>query len=49
MYFCDPCRGKKQWSESMAKSEGPCEVCGKTSVCNDVPSKYLPPANPAKH
>lgn len=42
MFFCDRCRVRKQWPESLAKSTGPCEICGKTRLCNDVPSSALP-------
>lgn len=41
MFYCDPCRKKKDWPERAFKSTGPCEVCGKVSACNDVPSKDL--------
>jgi hypothetical protein len=47
MFYCPACATEKGWPESMARSEGRCEVCGKTRVCYDVPSKYLPlPAEP---
>ncbi len=42
MFYCDECREKRKWPESMHKSYGKCELCGKTSMCNDVPSKDLP-------
>ena len=42
MFFCEKCRVKKQWPESFGKSVGPCEVCGKVELCNDVPSGALP-------
>lgn len=42
MFFCEPCRKKKDWPESMGRSAGRCEVCKVHSVCHDVPSKLLP-------
>ena len=42
MFFCDLCANKNKWPDSIMKSEGPCEMCGKRALCNDVPSKYLP-------
>ena len=42
MFYCDRCRIRKGWPETLARSTGPCEVCGKTAVCHDTPSKYLP-------
>lgn len=42
MFFCDSCGRENQWPASMSKSLGPCEICHKTRMCNDVPSKYLP-------
>lgn len=46
MFYCEKCRIKKNWPESISKSYGRCEICKKTEECNDVPSKRLPkPAN----
>jgi hypothetical protein len=42
MFYCDPCAKKKKWPESVAKSKGPCEVCGRDAYCNDVPASKLP-------
>lgn len=42
MFFCDPCRVEYEWPESMAISQERCEACETTSLCYDVPSKYLP-------
>lgn len=42
MYYCDECRVKRGWPESMCKSRGPCEICGKIASCNDVSSRNLP-------
>lgn len=41
MFYCDKCRKKMSWPEGFSKSYGPCELCGKTSVCNEVHSKHL--------
>lgn len=49
MFFCGPCQRKYDWPESMCKSAGRCEVCKVYSVCNEVPSKFLPvPEEPNK-
>ena len=42
MFYCDVCRGKYAWPDSLCKSIGPCEMCGVTAMCNDVPSSLLP-------
>lgn len=42
MFYCDPCREKNDWPQSMMKSEGPCEVCGVVRICFDMPSRLLP-------
>ena len=42
MFYCDDCRVKNEWPEGLVKSMGPCEICGKTRVCNDVASRLLP-------
>jgi len=42
MFYCDGCGKKNGWPEGFSKSYGPCEVCGKTRLCNDVPSSQLP-------
>jgi len=42
MFYCDLCREKNGWPMSLFKSMGPCELCRKTTVCNDVPSGDLP-------
>jgi hypothetical protein len=46
MFFCEECREKNGWPKSLFKSRGPCEVCHKSAVCNDVPSKHLSPVKP---
>lgn len=47
MFFCDSCAKKCGWPSSIMKSHGKCEMCENVSVCNDVPSRYLPPIAPA--
>lgn len=42
MFYCEPCREKREWPESIMRSEGPCECCGETAVCYDMPSRLLP-------
>jgi hypothetical protein len=43
MFYCDDCRKKNQWPESIfSKSRGPCEVCGKQAICNNVHHSSLP-------
>lgn len=46
MFYCDPCAKKNNWPDSIGKSVGPCEICGKTAECNDRPSSTLPSAEP---
>jgi hypothetical protein len=46
MFFCNECKVKNKWGESIGQSRGRCEVCGKTALCNDIPSKYLPVPEP---
>jgi hypothetical protein len=41
MIFCDSCRRKRNWSISIARFTSNCQVCGKTTVCYDVPDVYL--------
>jgi len=44
MFYCDKCAKKKGWEENtVIKSYGACEVCGRLALCNDKPSKYLKP------
>ena len=42
MFYCDPCAKKNEWQEGFMKSRGPCEICGRVALCNDVPSSALP-------
>lgn len=45
MFFCEECRERRSWPGLWPSSRGPCEVCGKTRDCYDVPSSRLPVAN----
>lgn len=42
MFYCNECRDKMKWPESFSQSKGPCEMCGKISICNDVHHSHLP-------
>jgi hypothetical protein len=42
MFYCDKCASENEWPIGFYGSTGPCEICGKVSDCNDVPSKFLP-------
>jgi hypothetical protein len=43
MFYCDKCAAKRGWPfKTMFRSRGTCEICGKTTVCNDMRSKDLP-------
>jgi len=42
MFFCEPCRAKNKWPESLARSLGQCEVCHQPANCFDIPSSRLP-------
>lgn len=41
MFYCNKCKIKKSWPESLVKSFGTCEVCGEIGDCNDKPSDLL--------
>lgn len=41
MFYCGECMKKSEYPESMHKSYGVCELCGKTATCNDISSKFL--------
>jgi len=44
MFICDPCLNTRYKNQaSIARSEGRCEVCGESAVCNDIPSYQLEP------
>lgn len=42
MFYCDDCAEKNGYPQSIIRSVGPCEVCGKVDVCSDMPSSNLP-------
>ena len=42
MFYCTDCQKKEEWPEGIRTSVGPCEVCGETKECYDVPSSQLP-------
>jgi len=42
MFYCDECAKINGYPESLGKSKGRCELCGKTRICNDRPSSSLP-------
>ena len=43
MFYCNDCAAKNEWpQDTMLRSNGVCEICQTTAVCNDVPSKLLP-------
>jgi len=42
MFYCEPCRKKRNWPGITLASYGPCEICRVVSNCYDCPSKYLP-------
>lgn len=45
MFFCEPCRVKKDWPKGLREyphHHGPCECCEEVRDCYDVPSSHLP-------
>jgi hypothetical protein len=42
MFYCDDCAKENGYPETIMKSQGPCECCGKVALCNDMPSSKLP-------
>ena len=46
MFYCNKCRCRCQYPESICKSicksYGMCEICKETNECNNVPSYALP-------
>jgi hypothetical protein len=51
MFYCEPCAKKNDWPHEfyLPMSRGPCEVCGKTATCVDVPSARLPVSKGKNH
>lgn len=47
MFYCQPCSERRNWPESIRTSVGPCEMCGVTTTCFDVNTRFLPPCEPA--
>jgi hypothetical protein len=45
MFYCDDCAEKNGYPQSIIRSVGPCECCGKVAVCSDMPSSNLPKLN----
>jgi hypothetical protein len=43
MFYCDHCAKKNEWPLTLFKSNGQCEVCKKSRVCNEMRSSQLPP------
>ena len=42
MFYCEDCKEKNKYPESIRVSYGRCEICGETAECYDVPSSHLP-------
>ena len=42
MFYCNDCAKENDYPETITKSQGPCELCGKVAICNDMPSSKLP-------
>jgi hypothetical protein len=42
MLYCEECRTERCWPEGLRLSTGRCELCSKTLVCHDRPSRSLP-------
>jgi hypothetical protein len=42
MFYCKPCGAKREWPVSNRVSLGPCELCGHSTECSDVPATALP-------
>lgn len=41
MFYCDECAEKNGWPNTLFKSIGPCELCGKRTLCNERKSSEL--------
>jgi len=44
MFYCDPCADKYGYPKHPKEHQsfGPCECCGKTAGCTDIPCSQLP-------
>lgn len=41
MFYCNDCAKENGYPETITKSQGLCECCGKVAICNDMPSSKL--------
>ena len=50
MFYCNKCGKERGWpTDTLVRSYGPCEICGKSRECNDIPCSRLPlPKEPRK-
>lgn len=46
MFICQECLEENYNNFAFPTSVGPCEICGKTKNCCDVPSRILKPKHP---
>ena len=46
MFYCEKCKKKYRYPESLMVSNGNCEICGTHAECFDVPSSHLPKSFP---
>jgi len=42
MFYCNDCAKENGYPQSIIRSIGPCECCGKIADCSDMPSSNLP-------
>jgi hypothetical protein len=43
MFYCEPCRVRMGWPQSVMRWRSVCELCNTYSDdCNDIPSRALP-------
>jgi len=49
MFYCNGCRVRNSWPQSLASSVGTCECCGRITACNDRPASTLPPVKEPTH
>ena len=43
MFYCEDCRIERRWPAGLSTVTHRCELCGRTGVCHDRPSRSLPP------
>lgn len=51
MFYCQKCGERNRWPVNdpyIMRSAGPCECCGKSALCYDVPSSALPIPSPRR-